>query len=179
VTFNLFDAFPAEERQRLEAERRAHVAMIERERGRMTPAELAALNRIIRAETERVLDRGAGSCFMNDPRIADVVANAITFFDDERYRLFAWTVMPNHAHVVLTLSDGVTIDDVMCSIKGYSAKEANHFLGRGGRFWQADYFDRAVRGREHLERAIRYVENNPVKAGLCEWTWVRGYWDRF
>jgi len=178
VTFNLFDAFPLEERNRIEHERRAHIAMLERERGRMTPAELAALNRIIRAETERVLDRGAGSCFMNDPRIADLVANAIEFFDDDRYRLFAWTVMPNHVHLVFTVDGGVTIDRVMHSIKAYTAKDANRVLGREGAFWQADYFDRSIRGREHLERAIRYVENNPVKAGLRDWPWVCAYWDR-
>jgi len=179
VTFNLFDAFPLQERDRIEHERRAHIAMRERERGRMTPAELAALNRIIRAETERVLDRGAGSCFMNDPRIADVVAKAIEFFDEERYWLFAWTVMPNHVHIVLTLGDGATIDRVMHSIKAYTAKEANRVLGREGSFWQADYFDRSIRDREHLERCMRYVENNPVKAGLRDWRWVGAYWDRF
>lgn len=46
VTLNLFDAFPDSERDRLENERRAHIAMMERSRGRMTPAEVAALNRL-------------------------------------------------------------------------------------------------------------------------------------
>ncbi len=55
VTFCLFDAFPAEERRHIEEQRKAHIALIEKERGRMTPAEAAALNRTIRTETERVL----------------------------------------------------------------------------------------------------------------------------
>lgn len=178
VTFNLFDAFPDEERARIENERRAHVSMMERTRGRMTPAEVAALNRIIRKETEKVLDRGTGSCFMNDPRIAKLVANAITFCDQLRYHLFAWTVMPNHVHMVFRLRDGVTLDRVVHSIKSYTAQQANRILNRAGAFWQADYFDRSVRGADHLERCIRYVENNPGKADLNDWPWVRIYRDR-
>src|SRR5436305_13451484 len=85
VTFNLFDAFPAEERGRIENERRAHITMMERARGPMTPAEAAALDRLMRIETEKVLDRRAGSCFMNDPRIAKVVADALTLCDQLRY----------------------------------------------------------------------------------------------
>ena len=178
VTFNLFDAFPAAERIRLEQERLAHIALIERERGRMTPAEVAALNRVIRAETEKVLDRGVGSCFMRDLRIADLVGNAITHFDEERYLLFAWAVMPNHAHIVLKLGEGETVDAIMHSIKGYTAQRANDILRRDGVFWQADYFDRSIRGRDHLDRAIRYVENNPLKARLSDWRWARAYWER-
>ncbi|HEY4639709.1 MAG TPA: transposase [Thermoanaerobaculia bacterium] len=179
ITFNLFDAFPVEEQIRIENERKAHIALIERERGRMTPAEVVALKRVIRSETEKVLDHGAGSCFLRDPRIADVVANAITFFDELRYLLFAWTVMPNHVHMVLKLRERATIDDIMHSIKGYTAQRANALLKREGCFWQADYFDRSIRGRDHMERAIRYVESNPLKAGLTDWGWVRAYWERF
>jgi len=178
VTFNLFDAFPDEERARIENERRAYIATMERERGRMTPAEVAALNRLIRTETEKVLDRGAGSCFMNDPRISKIVANAITFCDQLQYRLFAWTVMPNHAHMFFRLREGVTLDHVMHSIKSYTAKQANRMLNRNGRFWQADYFDRSIRDADHLERCIRYVEGNPGKAGLTDWPWMRVYRDR-
>ncbi|HXQ78425.1 MAG TPA: transposase, partial [Gemmatimonadaceae bacterium] len=96
----------------------------------MTPAEVVALKRVIRSETEKVLDHGAGSCFLRDPRIADVVANAITFFDELRYLLFAWTVMPNHVHMVLKLRERATIDDIMHSIKGYTAQRANALLKR-------------------------------------------------
>jgi REP element-mobilizing transposase RayT len=31
-----------------------------------------------------------------------------------------------------------------------------------------EYFDRYIRDAEHFEKAFRYIENNPVKAGLCE-----------
>lgn len=48
-------------------------------------------------------------------------------------------------------------------------------LGRSGRFWREDYYDTLIRDDRHLDRAIRYVEDNPVKAHLVEcardWLW--------
>jgi len=42
-------------------------------------------------------------------------------------------------------------------------------------FWQDDYFDRYIRDEDHYRRVVRYIENNPVKAGLvplaAEWPW--------
>lgn len=55
----------------------------------------------------------------------------------------------------------------MKSIKRNSSYKANEVLNRGGQFWQPDYFDRYIRDQEHFDRAVRYIENNPVKAGLC------------
>ncbi len=31
-----------------------------------------------------------------------------------------------------------------------------------------EYFDRRIRAYEHFEKTVRYIENNPVKAGFCE-----------
>ena len=38
--------------------------------------------------------------------------------------------------------------------------------GRGGVFWQREYFDRFIRDDEHYRKAVEYIHNNPVKAGL-------------
>ena len=48
-------------------------------------------------------------------------------------------------------------------------------MHRGGQFWQTDYFDTVIRDEAHLKRAIRYTEQNPVKAFLAkaqrDWPW--------
>jgi REP element-mobilizing transposase RayT len=50
-----------------------------------------------------------------------------------------------------------------------------HLGGRSGGFWARDYFDRYIRDDAHLAAVVRYVETNPVKAGLVErpedWPW--------
>ena len=63
---------------------------------------------------------------------------------------------------------GNSMTAIMQLIKGATAKEANLLLGRTGSFWMRDYFDRYIRDAEHFRKAVRYIENNPVKAGLCD-----------
>ncbi|RYG44991.1 hypothetical protein EON79_13690, partial [bacterium] len=81
----------------------------------------------------------------------------------------------NHVHVVLTPREGIVLARIVQSMKGVSAKRINAISGEQGQRWQADYFDRAVRDEEHFARLVRYIEWNPVKAGLCadpsSWAW--------
>ena len=113
---------------------------------------------------------------MRDARIAGIVANAIEYFDEARYRLIAWCVMPNHVHVVFS---GVErLDRVIHSWKSFTAKAENDLIGRTGAFWQDGYYDRTVRDSRELSATIEYVLGNPAKAGLKEWEFVKAYPER-
>ena len=90
--------------------------------------------------------------------------------------LGAWVLMPNHVHAALRPLGHHDLASTLKGIKGSSGREANRLLNRSGSsFWAKDYFDRRIRDREHEERVIRYIENHPVKAGLCraaeDWLW--------
>ncbi len=63
----------------------------------------------------------------------------------------------------------------MHNIKRNSAKQANKFLDRSGIFWQHENYDHYVRDEGELERIIKYVLNNPVKAGLVD-DWEKWKW---
>ena len=56
----------------------------------------------LRKRIELYLDQGYGECLSKDPRIAESVQNSFLFFDGESYRLTAWVIMPNHAHMLMT-----------------------------------------------------------------------------
>jgi REP element-mobilizing transposase RayT len=122
---------------------------------------------------DRELDAGLGACWLKRPEIASMVEDALLHFDGKRYRLLAWCIMPNHAHVVIEIVRENSLSEVVGSWKSFTAKQANSIIGRTGAFWHADYFDRYMRDEGHLARTIDYVENNPVKAGLvasaAEW----------
>lgn len=109
-----------------------------------------------------------GSCVLGDPRVATLVQNAMRHFDAQRYDLLAWCVMPNHVHAVVTPLAGYAPDVILHSWKSFSAHKANRLLGRSGPFWERESFDHLVRSIASLERFIRYVEQNPVAAGLCQ-----------
>lgn len=75
--------------------------------------------------------------------------------------------MPNHVHVLLTPHDDRSLKSIVQPLKSFSAVEIRKQLGDSGSVWQPDYFDRLIRDEGHFERVLRYIEWNPVKAGLC------------
>jgi len=121
------------------------------------------------------LDRCNGPDWLRDAACARIVCDALTHFDRDRYHLLAWCVMPNHVHVLMRQAEGWPLAAVVKSWKSFSARAINRALDRSGPLWAADYFDRYVRSDEQASAAIAYVENNPVKAGLCvspaDWPW--------
>lgn len=106
----------------------------------------------------------------------DLSADALSYFEEKRYRLFAWCVMPNHVHVVARLFPTADLASAVHSWKSFTSKRANGILGRRGTFWQREYYDHLIRNDQEFERAIRYVAENPAKANLrgWKWLWVRG-----
>lgn len=138
-----------------------------------------------------------GPVWLKEATISALVSAALHHLDGQAYQLHAFCIMSNHVHVLFTpllkeaslketTKDGrlafesidPTLDVIMKSIKGYSAREANKVLGRKGRFWEPESYDHEVRDKEELWRIVRYIVDNPVKAGIVEcWqdytnTWV-------
>ena len=125
------------------------------------------------------MDRGYGSCYLREDRIAQMVQNALLYFDGERYVLHAWVVLPNHVHVLFTPKAGHEMSEIAHAWKSFTAHEGNKALQRAGEFWQREPFDRYIRDEKHFTNAVAYIENNPVKAGLCQtpedWRWGSAY----
>jgi len=73
--------------------------------------------------------------------------------------------MANHVH--LLIRPVIAPHRLLKSLKGATAREANRLLGRTGQpFWQKESYDHWVRNEIELGRIRRYIENNPVKAGI-------------
>ena len=106
--------------------------------------------------------------------LVELVDGTLRINHGRTYELRAWVVMPNHVHALFKTLEK-PMGKVIADWKGYTAREANKFLGRKGGFWAKDYWDTYMRDGEHELRARRYVENNPTKAGLVrdpkEWRW--------
>lgn len=161
VTFRLFDAVPNMMAKRAEAQRRR--------------LDSGTSDVTLASEVNRVLDTNVGSCWLGTPEIASVVQETMLHFDGERYRLYCWSIMPNHVHCLLEILPGWSLSKVIYSWKSFTAKAANRILGRSGDFWYREYYDRFMRDAEHFDRVKDYIELNPVKAKLCahkhEWRW--------
>lgn len=128
-------------------------------------------------ETRRIqdyLDKGIGDCWLKEERIAEIVVEAIRYFEGVRYISHAWCMMPNHLHWVLTPQNrnGVekfdsSLSAIMHGLKSFTAHQANKILKRSGPFWSREYYDHCIRDAEQFARLVIYTIENPVKAGLC------------
>lgn len=154
ITFRLADSLPTVQLREWESELKVL---------RLQEAESERRRRI-----EEYLDKGTGEVWLARASIAKLVEQALLCFDGQRYRLHGWVVMPNHVHVMITPRQGNELSRILHSWKSFTANKANGLLGRTGAFWQEEYFDRFVRDEEHFARALKYIEFNPVKAGLSE-----------
>jgi REP element-mobilizing transposase RayT len=171
VTFHLADSLP---RPVLEKIAERHRILIEAKRvgAHLSPSQEVLAAEFSPAKLEEYFDHGAGACFLRDPRIGELMANGLRFWEGKRYRLVAWCVMPNHVHVVCRLLPGQDLSKVLQGWKSFTARKANVILGRSGAFWQREYYDRLIRSGDELERAVRYAVSNPERAGLKGWKWV-------
>jgi REP element-mobilizing transposase RayT len=172
VTFRLMDSVPFELLTRLRHNREIALDRARRLEPDRRDTAIETAERDYRRSVERTIDRGQGACHLLDSEIAHVIDGAIRFFDSERYRLLAWTLMPNHVHVAYESFAGWTLDRVLHSWKSYTGSECNRLLGRSGAFWEDEYFDRLLRDSRELEAVVRYIAENPAKAGLSDWNWT-------
>lgn len=129
-------------------------------------AKVPAADRIEAVDAS--LDRRYDRRDLATPQIAKLVQRALLQFDGERYLLVAWCVMPNHVHTLIETRTGHRLDRLVHSWKSFTAKQANLHLKRSGAFWAPEYFDRYMRDDAQLAATRAYIEQNPVKAGLCE-----------
>ena len=128
------------------------------------------------AAYDRVLDTAtAGPMWLKDDRVAQCMVDSLYFSERKLklYELYAWVVMCNQR--ARSLDAAGTMVGIMDRIKTFTAREANRILGRTGAFWQRESFDRWVRNEKEFHSIVSYIEENPVKAGLCakaeDWKW--------
>jgi putative DNA methylase len=153
ITLHLADSIPAK--------------VVHRWQGELSELDDQLKRITLQARIDKYLDQGYGGCFLKDFRVAKLAQDSLLKSDGDRYRLFAWVVMPNHTHSLLTRSEEWELKQLMHSHKSFTAHGANKILQRSGQFWMEEYYDRYIRNAEHFRKAVSYIENNPVKARLC------------
>jgi putative transposase len=117
---------------------------------------------------DRLLDAArVGPVYLRWPETASMVRQAIWDGQSrfQRYTLHAFAIMPNHVH--LLVETAVPAAQWLGPLKGFTGHAANRYLGLHCAFWQHESYDRLVRDDDEFDRIRRYIENNPVAAGLA------------
>lgn len=92
-------------------------------------------------------------------------------------RLLAYALMPNHWHLVAWPTSGSELSQFMHRLCGQHAAELRMRTATvgNGHVYQGRYRAHVIRNRTHYFSVMRYVEANPLRAGLVaraeDWTW--------
>ena len=101
-----------------------------------------------------------------------VLEEALRFWEGKRLTSHAWCIMSNHFHWVISLfekddnGNPVFLEDILHSVKLFSARRINENEGNEGQFWIHESFETTIRNNIHFNNVVNYVINNPVSAGL-------------
>jgi REP element-mobilizing transposase RayT len=117
------------------------------------------------------------------PAARSIALRHCLFENGRKIELHACVIMPDHVHLLFTALENeyggpFSLADIMKGIKGVSARNINHLLGRRGQLWQDESFDRIMRSGE-FQKKLEYIVANPINAGLAarpgeyRWTWIR------
>lgn len=175
VTFRLADSLPRAVILQMEADRvawlRSHGIDPRSSAWRtdlfnLGGAKQCEYERTIATSLNDALDMGIGSCALRDAAIGQIVADSLEYFHGTRVETGDYAVMPNHVHAILKPLPGFELEQIIHSIKSYTANEINLQLGNAGTFWQRESYDRIVRDFQQLERFVQYIQSNPDKAQL-------------
>ena len=167
VTFRLYDALPHKVIQSYQEE-------WEQRKDKSTKDDHSEREAWMHKRMMEYLDAGYGACWLRDEAVRRIVASAFNYTNTHLARIHAYVIMPNHVHAVIETQPGVTIQCVLKRLKRFTAWKINQYLGRTGRVWQREYFDRIVRSNAHYERAKQYIISNPKHCQSGEFTlWLR------
>ena len=178
VTFRLGDSIPQEKLRDLKFLREEWERTHSEPRSEEDWAEYA---KSITGAAERYLDEGYGECHFSERRWCDDLQKRLHHFQDERYFLACWAIMPNHCHLVMRPAGNYELEDLLGAMKGVNSRAINNAIGGTGSLWAEESYDRIVRDDEHLFRIVRYIGRNPQKAGLTQensWRrWIHPDWE--
>ncbi|MGJ8726199.1 MAG: transposase [Roseibacillus sp.] len=160
VTFRLADALPIRLLNKWQEHRSAWLSHNPPPRNERQESEY---HQLFSEKIDSYLDANYGSCLLQKPENSAIVANALHHFDNQRYLLQSFVVMPNHIHILFSPHEGHSLSDIIHSWKRFTAREINKMEKRRGPLWQPDYWDRLIRHEAHFKATQTYIHRNPKR----------------
>ena len=89
------------------------------------------------------------------------------YAEERQIQVMGYDLMSNHVHLIAMGKYPHAISDWMRCLNGHFAQRMHFLKDLRGQFWQDRYYS-CVLDERHLRNALRYVELNPVRAGLVQ-----------
>jgi len=111
--------------------------------------------------------KGKQKIFSHQHLTEDFVALLRIICAENNIPLYAYCIMPDHVHLLLSASETKGISDFVREIKSLSTRIAWQH-GYGGSIWQRSFYDHFLRQDENCKRVANYIVHNPVRDGVVE-----------
>jgi len=112
--------------------------------------------------------------FFNDDDYRTYLSLTEKFCRESQTQIWAYCLMPNHVHLVMVPAHEDGLRKPLAAAHRRYTGFINSREGWRGHLWQERFYS-APMDERHLLATVRYVERNPVEAGLCdnpaEWRW--------
>jgi len=118
--------------------------------------------------TQRGNDRQ--DVFLTDTDRQEYLALLAKRLERTRARILAYCLMDNHVHLVMLPHAANDLAETLGRVHCFYAQRFNTRYERSGHLWQNRFYSCAL-DDDHLRAAIRYVELNPVRAGVLSSPW--------
>ena len=82
------------------------------------------------------------------------------------YKCYAWTLMDNHYHLLLRISEN-PLAKMMRRLNSTYARYYNARYKRKGYLFQDRFKSIASQDQNYIEELVRYIHLNPIRAGIC------------
>lgn len=92
-------------------------------------------------------------------------------------RLLCWVLMPDHLHLLIELGEFTALSRLVQRVKSVTARMVNQARHRSGSVWMPGFHDRALRAEEKMGDVVRYMIENPIRAGLARELGGYPYWN--
>ena len=90
------------------------------------------------------------------------------YSEEKKAAVLAYCLMSNHIHLLVRPSEIEALPKMMQGITLCYSKYFNGENGRTGRLWECRYHSTVIDGDSYLWTVSRYIENNPVRAGIVK-----------
>lgn len=86
---------------------------------------------------------------------------------NEENLIIAYCMMNNHAHTLIKVENNIHMERWMQKVNTAFARYYNKKYDRVGYVFKNRYKSQPIKSIEHLYTCVKYIHENPVKAGIC------------
>lgn len=96
------------------------------------------------------------------------IKNMYELQEEHKLKIIAYCIMNNHAHILIQTEDIQGLSKYMQRLNTRYGKYYNNKYNRVGFIFRNRYKSEGIYNEEHLYNCIKYIYDNPVKAGICK-----------